>query len=297
MESQQEGLLKAALRKLRPGQLKVGLERKMGLLVQNVRVTAMITRVLKVAYQNEGSHAHAWENVCATFLTRVQLEEIATLRDRCGARTLARQRQNTCEQCFRHGRHSTTTARTLRLKTKCHAASNKKAVVAALIEADWKEHRRVLRPKLKVRSRQSGTKKSKASDSTVAGLLLRVQKDRIKEATQQAFQAQGLGSTMESIRKCVSERTEMDCSRGPAMLVCDKALSRILADRAPPNLRHKPVFVASKQEASSQQLEWAAMSAADLEAYAQERECAGKATGQWLRRSTADMWGSTAPGP
>lgn len=295
MESQQKGLLKAALRKLQPRQLKVGLERKMGLLVQNVRVTAMITRCLKVAYQNEGSHAHAWENVVATYLTRVQLQEIAMLCDRCGAWTLARQRQNTCEQCFRHGRHNTTTARTLRLKTKCHAAPNKKAVVAALIEADWKEHRRVLRPKLKVRSR---TKKRTASDSTVAGLR-RVQKDRIKEATQQAFQAQGLGSTMESIRGFVSERTGMDCSRGPAMLACDKALSRILADRAPPQLRDMPVFVsrtASKEEAS-QKLEWAAMSAADLEANAHERECTGKATGQWLRGSTADMWDRTAPGP
>ena len=151
-----------------------------------------------------------------------------------------------------------------------------------LMETDWKEHRRVLRPKLKVRSR---TKKRKASGSTVTGLL-RVQKDRIKEATQQAFQAQGLGSTMESIRSFVSERTRVDCSRGPAMLVCDKALSRIMADVAPPQLRRMPVFVsrAASEEQASQQLEWAAMSAADLEAYAQEMECAGKAAGQWLRR-------------
>lgn len=157
----------------------------------------------------------------------------------------------------------------LRLATAC-AGLNKRSLVAAIVEANWKS--------LKQRKGKKNIKKAKRrGDLSAPGELTPEQIGRIKESVQEAFQDVGLGSTMVNIRTHVSERLGIDCCQGAALQTCDKAILRLLrkrqklARRLPS--RPLPRFVKQEvaQEVADLRREQAAMLMADAESQAYGR--------------------------
>jgi len=157
----------------------------------------------------------------------------------------------------------------LRLATAC-AGLNKKPLVAAIVEANWKS--------LKQRKGKKKIKKAKHRGGLSApGELTPEQTGRIKEPVQVAFQDLGLGSTMVNIRTRVTESMGINCCQGAALRTCDKAILRLLrkrqklARRLPS--RPLPRFVKHcvAQEVADLRREQAAMLMADVESQAYGR--------------------------
>lgn len=92
-------LLLAAVRRLPPGKLKAGVQKQLGI-APKASKRGLINQILKVAYQSETQHAHAWEHMVATLLTRQVLQEIANnYDDESGPKPRqAHNRGCTCEQ-------------------------------------------------------------------------------------------------------------------------------------------------------------------------------------------------------
>jgi hypothetical protein len=137
----------------------------------------------------------------------------------------------------------------LRLATAC-AGLNKKALVAAIVEANWN----TLRVKKKM-------KKCRRGLSTL-GELTPEQTGRIKKSVQEACQAEGLGSMMVNIRMRVSDAMGMDCSKGAALRTCDKAICKLLRTRALPG---RTVEVCAVHGAADKRREQVGMAMAEFE--------------------------------
>ena len=120
---------------------------------------------------------------------------------------------------------SNPSSESLRLAGSC-TSLNKRELVNAMKEANWK----MLQPKLRAR-KASRKRKSTSSGTTASGSLSTESKDRIRQAVQVAYQAKGLGSTMVDIREEVAQHTGIVCNHGAAMMVCDKALLKLLRKR------------------------------------------------------------------
>lgn len=137
----------------------------------------------------------------------------------------------------------------LRLATAC-AGLNKKALVAAIVEANWN----TLRVKKKM-------KKCRRGLSTL-GELTPEQTGRIKKSVQEACQAEGLGSMMVNIRMRVSDAMGIDCSKGAALRTCDKAICKLLRTRALPG---RTVEVCAVHGAADKRREQVGMAKAEFE--------------------------------
>lgn len=137
----------------------------------------------------------------------------------------------------------------LRLATAC-AGLNKKALVAAIVEANWN----TLRVKKKM-------KKCRRGLSTL-GELTPEQTGRIKKSVQEACQAEGLGRMMVNIRMRVSDAMGIDCSKGAALRTCDKAIRKLLRTRALPG---RTVEVCAVHGAADKRREQVAMAKAEFE--------------------------------
>ena len=110
----------------------------------------------------------------------------------------------------------------LRLATAC-AGLNTKALVAAIVEANWNT----------LRVKKNMMKKCRNRLSTL-GELTPAQIGRIKESVQEACEAEGLGSMMVKIRMRASDAMGIDCSKGAALQTCNKTICKLLRKRAPP---------------------------------------------------------------
>lgn len=253
-------LLKLAIWQLTPGQLKAALLQKLGLEVKKDDKAAMRRQILRVAYQNSSAHAHAWEKVVASVLTKKLLLDISSRCER-GPWTDGIPDWTTAKQ---HPMHQQV-ACSLRLAGAC-GSLNKKDLVNALKEANWK----MLRPKL----RNKASKRRKNSNSATSGALTSDSRESIRAAVQEAYQAKGLGSTMLDIRSHVAQRTSIACDQGAARIVCDKAILKILRKRAKLASNRPacpvPKFVpkAIQEQAAGLFREQAAMTAAESESRA-----------------------------
>ena len=70
-------LLRLAVKRMTAGQLKAAIQNKMGLETGASKPGDLRRQVLKVAYQSESAHSHAWESVVAAVLKRAQLLDIS----------------------------------------------------------------------------------------------------------------------------------------------------------------------------------------------------------------------------
>ena len=70
-------LLRMAVKRMTAGQLKAAIQNKMGLEIGSCKLGHMRRQVLKVAYQSESAHSHAWESVVAAVLKRAQLLDMS----------------------------------------------------------------------------------------------------------------------------------------------------------------------------------------------------------------------------
>lgn len=142
----------------------------------------------------------------------------------------------------------------LRLATAC-AGLNKKALVAAIVEANWKS--------LKQRKGKKNIKKAKRRRGlSTPGELTPEQTGRIKKSVQEACQAEGLGSMMVNIRMRVSDAMGIDCSKGAALRTCDKAICKLLRTRALPG---RTVEVCAVHGAADKRREQVGMAKAEFE--------------------------------
>ena len=131
----------------------------------------------------------------------------------------------------------------LRLATAC-AGLNKKALVAAMVVANWNTLR-VKKKMMKCRRNLSAP-----------GGLTPEQIGRIKESVQEACQAEGLGSMMVNVRMRVSDAMGIDCSKGAALQTCNKAIRKLLRKRALPG---RTVEVCAVHDAADKRRAQAAM--------------------------------------
>ena len=70
-------LLRMAVKQMTAGQLKAAIQNKKGLEIASSKLGDTRRRVLKVAYQSESAHSHAWDSVVAAVLKRAQLLDIS----------------------------------------------------------------------------------------------------------------------------------------------------------------------------------------------------------------------------
>ena len=110
----------------------------------------------------------------------------------------------------------------LRLATAC-AGLNTKALVAAIVEANWNT----------LRVKKNMMKKRRNRLSTL-GNLTPEQIARVTKSVQEACGAEGLGSMTVKIRMRASDAMGIDCSKGAALQTCNKTICKLLRKRAPP---------------------------------------------------------------
>ena len=98
MASHQPCLLNAALKLLTPVHLKAALHRKLGVTVTTHQTGALARQILRAACRSRTAHAHAWETVVATSLTRATLLGVAGKHNECRPQPVGAHSRNCCSK-------------------------------------------------------------------------------------------------------------------------------------------------------------------------------------------------------